>query len=402
MRVHAQQPRPGLASATLRRSPDVLRRCGCGDGGSAQGGCEACRKKKLQRKPAAGGARLMRQEAAKEPSNEEKMKEAAKKTGEAFLETDVGKDIKKKAEDLGKDFVSGLAGKIITGAAAAGVVSYLVAKNAELPVGIPDIPLDAVRPGLKVGITYEGPVRSPSKAMVTFSFSPGSPSSRKRTAPTEKERFRAETARMAKEQADFREGLKSPQERAAEDEAFMKAYWGGMDKYGLRPLAIPGVAPEKDEKEPVRRAPLTPHQEGPASAPPVVDDVLAGSGVPLPANVRGDLEARFGHDFGRVRVHTDARAADSALAVNARAYTVGERIVFGPGQFSPASSAGLRLLAHELAHVIQNETMHDTSRRASGAIIGAVDDPLEREAETVSARVANGGDTHPTITPGER
>ena len=65
------------------------------------------------------------------------------------------------------------------------------------------------------------------------------------------------------------------------------------------------------------------------------------------------MESGFGRDFGHVRIHTDAAAADSAHAIDARAYTYGHDVVFGPGQFSPSSPVGLRLIAHELTHVAQ-------------------------------------------------
>jgi len=65
------------------------------------------------------------------------------------------------------------------------------------------------------------------------------------------------------------------------------------------------------------------------------------------------MEPRFGHDFSQVRVHTDGRAAESAGEVGARAYTLGEHIVFGPGGFSPGPTSSQRLVAHELAHVVQ-------------------------------------------------
>jgi hypothetical protein len=68
------------------------------------------------------------------------------------------------------------------------------------------------------------------------------------------------------------------------------------------------------------------------------------------------MEPRFGHDFGHVRVHTDAAAVRSATEVNARAYTVGRDVVFGAGQFTPDTDAGRRLLAHELSHVIQQSS----------------------------------------------
>ena len=67
------------------------------------------------------------------------------------------------------------------------------------------------------------------------------------------------------------------------------------------------------------------------------------------------MESRFGHDFARVRIHADTRAAESAVAVSALAYTVGNDVVFGAGQYTPRSAAGRRLLAHELAHIIRND-----------------------------------------------
>jgi len=67
------------------------------------------------------------------------------------------------------------------------------------------------------------------------------------------------------------------------------------------------------------------------------------------------MEPRFGYDFSGVRVHTDAKAAESAQAVNARAYTVGQNTVFGASQYAPGTSAGKQLLAHELAHVVQQK-----------------------------------------------
>ncbi len=65
------------------------------------------------------------------------------------------------------------------------------------------------------------------------------------------------------------------------------------------------------------------------------------------------MEPRFGHDFSQVRIHTDERAAETARAVNALAYTVGRDVVFGAGQYAPQTDEGRRLLAHELTHVVQ-------------------------------------------------
>ncbi len=82
--------------------------------------------------------------------------------------------------------------------------------------------------------------------------------------------------------------------------------------------------------------------------PPVVHEVLSAPGHPLDGATRAFFEPRFGHDFGRVRVHADSKAADSAQSVDALAYTVGNHVVFGRGQ-----SPSRELLAHELTHVVQ-------------------------------------------------
>lgn len=90
--------------------------------------------------------------------------------------------------------------------------------------------------------------------------------------------------------------------------------------------------------------------------PPVVDEVLRSPGQPLEASARSFMEQRIGYDLGRVRIHTGPHAAESARQVNALAYTVGHDVVFGDGQYSPGTPPGQRLLAHELAHVVQQGT----------------------------------------------
>jgi hypothetical protein len=104
---------------------------------------------------------------------------------------------------------------------------------------------------------------------------------------------------------------------------------------------------------------------GAMEAPPGVHDVLASSGRALDAPTRAFFEPRLGHDFSRVRIHTDSAAGHSAREMKADAYTVESHIVFGAGRFSPESVEGRRLIAHELTHVIQqtgaakdNEDIH--------------------------------------------
>lgn len=85
----------------------------------------------------------------------------------------------------------------------------------------------------------------------------------------------------------------------------------------------------------------------------VVHAALNSPGQPLDAGTRAYFEPRFGYDFSRVRVHTDASAAESARAVSARAFTVGNHIVFAGQNYAPHSPQGRRLVAHELTHVAQ-------------------------------------------------
>jgi hypothetical protein len=80
---------------------------------------------------------------------------------------------------------------------------------------------------------------------------------------------------------------------------------------------------------------------------------LEGGGSPLPQVTRAFFEPRFGVDFSQVRVHTDGRAAQTTSSINARAFTLGQNIAFGTGQYAPYSHAGRQVLAHELTHVVQ-------------------------------------------------
>jgi len=89
------------------------------------------------------------------------------------------------------------------------------------------------------------------------------------------------------------------------------------------------------------------------TAPSIVYDALRSPGQPLDPTTRAFMEPRFEQDFGDVRVHTNGKAAESAEALNAMAFTVGKDIVFGAGEFAPDVSKGRQLIAHELTHTIQ-------------------------------------------------
>ena len=146
---------------------------------------------------------------------------------------------------------------------------------------------------------------------------------------------------------------------------------------------------------PVRRAAA----HGAGMAPGALDGVRqvlgSGGGQPLHPTTRDAVGERFGRDFSDVRVHTDARAAASARALGAHAYTVGRHVVFAQGAFQPATTAGMGLLGHELAHVIQQRGAAPDLGRL--ALDGDVASPAEREADAAGAAVAAGRST-PALT----
>jgi hypothetical protein len=108
---------------------------------------------------------------------------------------------------------------------------------------------------------------------------------------------------------------------------------------------------------------------------------LQGAGRPLPGAARRFFESRFGVDLGTVRVHTGPRAAQTARAINARAYTLGRDIVFGAGQFSTDSLRGQRLIAHELAHVLQQSPGPSSSPPVRAGASAIQREPAAAEAE---------------------
>lgn len=139
-------------------------------------------------------------------------------------------------------------------------------------------------------------------------------------------------------------------------------------------------------------------------------DRLRGMGQPLPESVRAYFEPRFGYDFSGVRMHTGAQAAKTAQSINARAFTVGKDVAFGAGQYSPETSEGKRLLAHELTHVVQQEGAvprpvqsevsrpSTASQRTSEQAISQVSDVIQRAGNP--AAIPPGMRCPPDFTPG--
>ncbi len=122
---------------------------------------------------------------------------------------------------------------------------------------------------------------------------------------------------------------------------------------------------KKEEKLQTKEA----HGKTPEVTPQIEANInaLKGGGQPLPESTRAFFEPRFGHDFSDVRVHTDAKAAESARMVNALAYTVGCDVVFGAGQYAPETNEGKRLMAHELTHTTQQSSSNLIQCVAAGA-----------------------------------
>jgi Domain of unknown function (DUF4157) len=128
------------------------------------------------------------------------------------------------------------------------------------------------------------------------------------------------------------------------------------DTYEQEAYRVADQVMQKDRREPLQTKPVRKGDASETTVPPIVQEVISCHGPPLDSTTREWMRSRFGHDFSTVRVHTDARAAESARALGARAYTVGSELVFDAGQYAPGTAEGRRLLAHELTHVMQQRS----------------------------------------------
>jgi hypothetical protein len=131
---------------------------------------------------------------------------------------------------------------------------------------------------------------------------------------------------------------------------------------------------------------------------PVREVVGSGGGDALDDATRTDMEARLGHDFGDVRVHTDIKASESARSVNAHAYTVGNDIVFQRDRYAPGTDEGREMLAHELTHVVQQRSGPVDGTPAPGGIrLSDPSDRFEREAASTAEQLRS--QPAPTAAP---
>ena len=155
---------------------------------------------------------------------------------------------------------------------------------------------------------------------------------------------------------------------------------------GSRPLDISGPAdPAEHEADAVAdrvtQSDPAPGQnsthERPLASLPLASSIVAGGGAPLDPQVQSDMEPRFGYDFSQVRVHHDPAAA---RALDARAFTIGGDIVFGADGYTPATSDGRRLIAHELAHVVQDPGGTAVHRKPAGSASNVRERVVDRRA----------------------
>lgn len=121
---------------------------------------------------------------------------------------------------------------------------------------------------------------------------------------------------------------------------------------------------------------------GSAAAPPILD-----SGRPLEPATRNEMERGFGQDFGAIRIHDDARAHDNARSMGALAYAAGNDIVFGEGRYAPETAAGRALIAHELAHSVQQGGVQ---MKSEGPLSPTADARLEAEADGAALAITSG------------
>jgi hypothetical protein len=152
------------------------------------------------------------------------------------------------------------------------------------------------------------------------------------------------------------------------------------------------------EQLPILRKALGDPQVSGAAAQAQVEQANRSTGAPLPGGLRGELEPALGADLGGVRVHTGAASATAADALQAKAYAVGQDVHFGAGTYDPASASGKHLIAHEVAHTVQQQGAAPGVQRS--ATVSTPGDAAEQQAESFAHAFSAGGATQGLVTPG--
>ncbi|MDP2315253.1 MAG: DUF4157 domain-containing protein [Pseudomonadota bacterium] len=171
--------------------------------------------------------------------------------------------------------------------------------------------------------------------------------------------------------------------------------WGGaVDSMGAGAMGMDAASTGMSDGLASRTIARDAGRGGAGGRAPVLVERASRTGArPLPDRVRADMEGRFGERFGDVKVHTDGAAQAAADAVQARAYTVGNEIWFGRGEFRPDDPQGLELLAHELTHVLQNrggDARSDGGETVDGMAVSSPGDARELEAVATARDVMRG------------
>ena len=160
--------------------------------------------------------------------------------------------------------------------------------------------------------------------------------------------------------------------------------WQGMKTFKSQDRSLPqAAAPTGLWRREATPAPV------PEELPSSVQAVLRAPGRPLEPDTRRLMETRFGHDFSRVRIHADNQAAEAARSINALAFTLGRDVVFGQGRYAPETDSGLRLLSHELTHVVQQQGAQVSLQRAidspRDSLLGDTEEPTAGKAKEIPA-----------------
>jgi Domain of unknown function (DUF4157) len=140
---------------------------------------------------------------------------------------------------------------------------------------------------------------------------------------------------------------------------------GSLFSPTITPVVQRACAHCDQEKEQTAQRKETGATAGGFTAPPSVSRAISRAGQGLDSNAKTFMESRFNRSFDNVQVHTDSDSAASARDISARAYTSGNHIVFGEGQYQPNSESGRHLLAHELTHVVQQGSISQNIQRSS-------------------------------------
>ena len=291
---------------------------------------------------------------------------------EALAETPVGKQVIEKVKE--REDVKAILGALDTtggkaaalGVAGAGIAGFGLA-GTPLPAQLPAIPVGTIGGyDATAALKIEGRVDSPSYVGLTLTFK-GHRESTKRDSSAA---IAADTERLRKQQEQFR-----PKAERDAEAKWVTDYVVAQQsqrlgttllplRAGDKPKTVDAPATEpaeaKKDDRPVQRD--TAHDAIEAPDTSGIAGVISSGGRPLSPRVRRTMEARFGHDFAGVRLHDDAGAHHAAADVDARAFTVGEHIGFGHAGVDLDGPSGQHLLAHELAHVVQQRAGREPDR----------------------------------------